>query len=80
MVASMKMAAFWVVMLCSLIEVHQTTQCYNPEDSHLQINNFIIQLYFSVCHFQILQVLAIINLSAVTLKVCTTTMFINVDT
>jgi hypothetical protein len=71
MVASMKMAIFWIVALCSLLEVYhhfrgpcylhhqgdddggnalmmeaartseilvnfyQTTQCYNPEDSHL---------------------------------------------
>jgi hypothetical protein len=48
---SMKMAVFWVVMLCSLVEVYQrfrrtcclhhqgdeseTTRHYNPEDSHL---------------------------------------------
>jgi hypothetical protein len=51
-----KMAVFWIVALCSLVEVYQcialmmeaartsetlvnfyqTTQCYNPEDSHLQ--------------------------------------------
>jgi hypothetical protein len=61
MAVIMKMAVFWVVALCSLVEVYQrsrgpfclyalmmeaertsgtlvnfyqTTQCYNPEDSH----------------------------------------------
>jgi hypothetical protein len=28
------MAVFWVVAPCSLVD-YQTTQCYNPEDSHL---------------------------------------------
>jgi hypothetical protein len=32
----MKMAVFWVVVPCSLVEVYQTTRRYNPEDSHLQ--------------------------------------------
>jgi hypothetical protein len=56
---SMKMAVFWVVAPCSLVEVYrrfralmmeaagtsetlvyfyQTIRCYNPEDSHLHIN------------------------------------------
>jgi hypothetical protein len=66
MAASMMMAVFWVVALCSLVEDYQrfrgtcclhhqialmmeaaitsemlinTTQCYNPEDSHLNTNN-----------------------------------------
>jgi hypothetical protein len=58
MAVSMKMAVFWVVMPCSLVEVYQlfalmmdaartsetlvnfyqTTQRYNPEDSHLRDN------------------------------------------
>jgi hypothetical protein len=33
---SMKMAVFWVVAPCSLVELYQTTRCYNPEDSNLQ--------------------------------------------
>jgi hypothetical protein len=32
---SMKMAVFWVVAPCSLVEVYQITWSYNPEDSHL---------------------------------------------
>jgi hypothetical protein len=35
----MKIAVFWVVAPCSLIEVYQTTRCYNPEDSNLQKSN-----------------------------------------
>jgi hypothetical protein len=40
MAASMKMAVFWVVAVFSLVEVYQvnfyqTTQHYNPKDSHL---------------------------------------------
>jgi hypothetical protein len=31
----MKMAAFWVVVPCSLVEVYQTTRRNNPEDKHL---------------------------------------------
>jgi hypothetical protein len=35
----MKMAVFWVVAPCSLVEIwvnfYQTTWRYNPEDSHL---------------------------------------------
>jgi hypothetical protein len=42
---SMKMAVFWVVAPCSLVELYQrfrgpcyqTTRCYNPEDNHLQL-------------------------------------------
>jgi hypothetical protein len=35
MAVSTKMAAFWVVALCSLVDFYQATWCYNPEDSHL---------------------------------------------
>jgi hypothetical protein len=68
----MKMAVFWVVMLCSLVEVYrfslmmdaartfeilvnfyQTTQHYNPEDSHLHTHHHenlrSKYLYFTVC-------------------------------
>jgi hypothetical protein len=31
----MKLAVVWVVALCSLVELYQTTQRYSPEDSHL---------------------------------------------
>jgi hypothetical protein len=31
----LKMAVFWVVALCSLVDIYQTTQHYNPDDSHL---------------------------------------------
>jgi hypothetical protein len=34
--ASMKMAAFWVVATCSLVNFYQTTRRNNPEDSYLQ--------------------------------------------
>jgi hypothetical protein len=33
---SMKMAVFWVVAPCSLVEIYQTTRRYNPEDSHFR--------------------------------------------
>jgi hypothetical protein len=39
---SMKIAVFWVVAPCSMVDVYlevnfyQTTRCYNPEDSNLQ--------------------------------------------
>jgi hypothetical protein len=33
-VARMEMAVFWVLVLCSLALVYQTTQCYNPEYSY----------------------------------------------
>jgi hypothetical protein len=32
------MAVFWFVAPCILVEVYQTTQHYNPEDSHLHIH------------------------------------------
>jgi phage-related holin len=50
---STKMAVFWVIALCSLVEAlmmdatktyetlvnfYQTTRRYNPEDSHLHVN------------------------------------------
>jgi hypothetical protein len=31
-----KIAVFWVVAPCSLVEVYETTRRYNPEDSHLR--------------------------------------------
>jgi hypothetical protein len=31
----LKMAVFWVVAPCSLVNIYQTTRCYNPEYSHL---------------------------------------------
>jgi hypothetical protein len=52
MAASMKMAVFWVVEPCSLVTAlmteavstsetsgnfYQTTQCNNPEDSHIHM-------------------------------------------
>jgi hypothetical protein len=41
---SMNIAVFWVVAPCSLVEVYQTTRCYNPEDSNLQPNERFIFL------------------------------------
>jgi hypothetical protein len=32
---SVKMAVFWVVAPCSVVNFYQTTRRYNPEDSHL---------------------------------------------
>jgi hypothetical protein len=31
-----KMAVFWVVAPCSMINFYQTTRRYNPEDNHLR--------------------------------------------
>jgi hypothetical protein len=36
-VVSTKIAVFWVVVQCSLVNFYQTTWCYNPEDSHFLI-------------------------------------------
>jgi hypothetical protein len=36
----MKMAVFWVVAPCSLVEVYQV---YNPEDSHQLVMSFGLQ-------------------------------------
>jgi hypothetical protein len=57
----MKMAVFWVVALCSLVEVYQrfrgpcclhhrgndeTTWCYNLEDSHLNVSYVLLRNIF----------------------------------
>jgi hypothetical protein len=36
---SMKIAVFWIVAPCSLVEVnfYQTTRCYNPEDRNFRL-------------------------------------------
>jgi hypothetical protein len=33
---NMKMAVFWVVVPCNLVNFYQTTRRYNPEDNHLR--------------------------------------------
>jgi hypothetical protein len=44
----MKIAVFWVVAPCSLVEVYQRFRgpCYNPEDSNLPTS------YFNFCTFK----------------------------
>jgi hypothetical protein len=47
---SMKMAVFWVVAIAlmmeaartseTLVNFYQSTRCYNPEDSHLQLISY----------------------------------------
>jgi hypothetical protein len=34
-----KMAVFWVIAPCSLVNFYQTTWRYNPEDSHLRTHH-----------------------------------------
>jgi hypothetical protein len=51
----MKMAVFWVVAPCSLVEV---TQRYNPEDSHLRthrrenLKSYLLTHHLKICNFK----------------------------
>jgi hypothetical protein len=47
----MKMAVFWVVALCSLVNFYQTTWCYNPEGSHLHTHCHENLSYLVLCMY-----------------------------
>jgi hypothetical protein len=40
----MKMAVFWVVVLCRLVQVYQSTQHYTSEDSYLHGNGILYSI------------------------------------
>jgi hypothetical protein len=46
----MKMAVFWVVAPCSLVNFYQTTRCYNPEDSNLHTHRRENLKSYSTCN------------------------------
>jgi hypothetical protein len=50
MAVSMKMAVFWVVAPCRLVEFYHITWCYNTEEGHIQYIFGLIILVWGIWH------------------------------